>query len=55
MWADRILTSDLARQLLAAGWATEADLNRISEAWRGWSRSADAWIAILHGEILARA
>ena len=35
MWADRILQSDMARQLLTSGAATEDDLRRISEGWRG--------------------
>src|SRR5690349_2976509 len=37
MWADRILESALARQLLAEGWATRAELEEISAGWRRWA------------------
>lgn len=55
MWADRILQSSLARQLIDSGAATPAGLQRISDAWRAWTDDPDGWIAILHAEILARA
>ena len=29
--------------------------NRIAAAWRTWASDPDAWFAVLHGEILARA
>ncbi|GAA1832051.1 methyltransferase domain-containing protein [Luedemannella flava] len=54
MWADRIVTSALADQLVTSGAATRADLTRISAAWRHWSAHPDGWFAVLHGEILAR-
>lgn len=54
MWADRILHSDIAGQLLREGRTTQADLERISSAWRDWAAGADGWISLLHGEILAR-
>ena len=55
MWADRILTSALADQLLAEGLSTRAELERISAAWREWTDDPDGWIALLHGEIVATA
>jgi SAM-dependent methyltransferase len=55
MWADRIVESDLAGQLLAAGEATPADLRRIADGWREWAAAPDGWIVIQHGEILCRA
>lgn len=55
MWADRILESAMAAQLLDEGRATRADLERISAAWRRWADSPDGWFSILHGEILCRA
>lgn len=54
MWAERMLHSDLARQLMAAGAATEEDLRRVSEGWTQWAAAADAWFAVLHGEIICR-
>ena len=53
MWADRILSSDMATQALAAGFATQADLEAISEAWLAWAAAPDGWLTIPHGEIVA--
>jgi hypothetical protein len=55
MWADRIIESALARQLIGSGLATTAELNEISSAWRDWAAAPDSWLAIPHGEILCRA
>lgn len=54
MWAERILQSDLARQLVASGTATDEDLRRVSTAWQSWAAAPDGWFALLHGEILCR-
>jgi ubiquinone/menaquinone biosynthesis C-methylase UbiE len=55
MWADRILHSAIARDLVSFDLATAAQLEEISAAWREWAAAPDAWIAIPHGEILCRA
>ncbi|MCW2638360.1 MAG: methyltransferase type 11 [Dactylosporangium sp.] len=55
MWADRILKSEMARQAIASGAATEEDLRRISEGWRAWTAAEDGWMSLLHGEIICRA
>src|SRR5262249_29864725 len=44
MWADRILESDLSRQLLDSGMATASQLQEISEAWRAWAAAPDGWL-----------
>ncbi|NUT41018.1 MAG: class I SAM-dependent methyltransferase [Thermoactinospora sp.] len=54
MWAERILSSDMAGQVLDRGLATEADLRRISEGWLRWAQDEDGWLSILHGEIICR-
>lgn len=54
MWADRILKSDMARQAIASGAATEDDLRRISAGWRAWAGEADGWMSLLHGELVCR-
>jgi ubiquinone/menaquinone biosynthesis C-methylase UbiE len=54
MWADRILHSRLARDLLDLGLATAAQLEEISAAWRAWAAAPDGWLSIPHGEILCR-
>lgn len=55
MWADRILESAMAGQALRDGYATAADLQRISDAWRAWSDDPDGWFTVLHGELICRA
>lgn len=55
MWADRILQSDLARQLVTSGLSTSDELEAISAAWRDWAATPDGWLGIPHGEILCRA
>ena len=55
MWADRILESALARQLVDDGFAGRADLERVSRAWRTWADAGDGWFLVPHGEIIARA
>ena len=55
MWADRIVESALARQLVDTGMATTAELDEIASAWLDWSAARNGWLAIPHGEILCRA
>ncbi|MBY0441270.1 MAG: methyltransferase domain-containing protein [Mycobacteriaceae bacterium] len=55
MWADRVLHSRLAGQLLSLGLATTTQLDQIATAWRSWAAAPDGWLAIPHGEILCRA
>ena len=54
MWADRILGSALADQLVREGRSTSQELERISAAWRSWSLDPDAWFSVHHAEILCR-
>lgn len=53
LWADRVLQSDFADRARTVG-ASEEELHRISEGWREWSRCADGWFSLLHGETLSR-
>ena len=54
MWADRILHSAIASQLVDSGAATPDELQEISAGWREWAAAEDGWLSILHGEILCR-
>lgn len=54
MWADRVLQSAFAGDALGKGLATQADLELISAAWRGWAADPDAMMAMPHGEVIAR-
>lgn len=55
MWADRILESALARQLVDSDLASRAELQEISDAWTRWAEDGDGWYLVPHGEILCRA
>jgi SAM-dependent methyltransferase len=54
VWSDRMRHSAIARQAVAGGHATRAELSRIASGWRAWGAEPDAWFGILHGEILCR-
>lgn len=54
MWADRILESALARQLLDEERATRDQLQRISAAWKRWADADDGFFLVPHGEIVCR-
>jgi len=55
LWADRVIHSDFARQALAYGFTTEAELHEIASAFREWSEDEDGIFIIVNGEVLARA
>lgn len=52
MWADRIVDSAVARQLVEMGAATPDELAAVSHGWRAWAADPDGWLSVLHGEIL---
>lgn len=54
-WAERIVDSPLADRARETGIATDTELRTIATAWNDWASAPDGWIALLHGEILARA
>ncbi len=54
MWADRILHSALTDQLLREELSTQGELEKVSQAWTNWAGNPDAFISLLHGELLAR-
>ncbi len=54
MWADRVLQSAFAGDALGKGLATQPELQLISDAWRAWAADPDGFMAMPHGEVLAR-
>lgn len=54
MWEARVLESAFASDALSRSLATPEVLHQISEAWREWADSPEGWVAMPHGEILAR-
>ena len=55
LWADRITTTALARQLVDEGRASVQELAEVAAAWRAWAVHPDGWFSVLHGEVLVRA
>ncbi|MFJ6652939.1 class I SAM-dependent methyltransferase [Microbacterium sp. NPDC091313] len=53
-WAQRATESDFARHAVELGFADRDRLERIAEGWRTWAAAADGWLAMPHGEVLAR-
>lgn len=54
MWEARVLQSAFAGDALGKGVATQGQLEEISRAWREWADSPEGWLAMPHGEVLAR-
>jgi hypothetical protein len=54
MWADRIVSSAIARQITESGLASQTKLHEVSDAWTKWATEDDGWFSILHGEIICR-
>jgi ubiquinone/menaquinone biosynthesis C-methylase UbiE len=54
LWADRVVSSAFAEQALAYGYADEAELEAMADAWRRWAAAPDATYIVVHGEVLAR-
>jgi ubiquinone/menaquinone biosynthesis C-methylase UbiE len=54
LWAERVVESELARQLVDGGFASADDLRAFATAFRRWAGAPDGWFAVLHGEVLAR-
>ena len=55
MWEERVLRSAFATDATSKSLATTQQLERISAAWRAWADDVDGWLAMPHGEIIARA
>jgi ubiquinone/menaquinone biosynthesis C-methylase UbiE len=55
MWADRIVHSAVAKELLELELATPSDLEAIAAAWGAWADAPDGWLSIPHGEVICRA
>ncbi len=54
MWQARSTRSDFAAHAMRLGLADRDELQRIAEGWREWGAHPDAWLAVVHGQVLAR-
>ena len=55
LWADRVRTSEYARQSLEYGLTDRAELDGIAGAFREWAADPDGLFIVVHGEVLATA
>ena len=55
MWQARVLQSAFAGDAIGKDLATQEDLAEISRSWREWADDEDGWLAMSHGELIARA
>lgn len=53
-WAERVTGSNLARQAIEHGLASQDELAEIAAGWRRWRRSPRAFFAMTHVAALAR-
>lgn len=54
MWADRVLQSAFAADAISKSLAEQADLDLISRAWSSWAADTNGFMAMPHGELIAR-
>ena len=54
LWAERTLTSGFAKAALDGGFATQAELERMADAWRRWAAAPDAVYYMTNMEMVAR-
>jgi ubiquinone/menaquinone biosynthesis C-methylase UbiE len=52
LWAERVLSSALATQLVEYDLCSPEELEDLAAAWRSWAAEPDGWFAVLHGEVL---
>jgi ubiquinone/menaquinone biosynthesis C-methylase UbiE len=55
LWAERIVSSSFAEQVVEYGLSNDDELTLMSTAFRQWSAAPDATFIVVHGELLARA
>ncbi|RAL08530.1 class I SAM-dependent methyltransferase [Aspergillus homomorphus CBS 101889] len=53
-WRERAVKSAFAKGALEHGFATERELESISDVWKEWGEDRDAWISIPSAEVVCR-
>ena len=51
---ERVKKTSFRKNALGSGLATEAELDKYSEAWHTWGDQEDGWFSMIHGEIICR-
>ena len=52
LWAERLVSSNFAKLATQGDLASQAELERLANAWREWGADEDAWFSATHGEII---
>ncbi|GJE88048.1 UbiE family methyltransferase [Phanerochaete sordida] len=54
VWAERTLHSNFAPTAIKGGFATQEELEQVSQTWRNWEADQDGWLTMMHGEIICK-
>jgi ubiquinone/menaquinone biosynthesis C-methylase UbiE len=54
VWAERVVSSDFARQAKEYGLADDVALEALRDAWEAWGKAPDGWYVSVHGQVIAR-
>lgn len=54
MWTERVVSSSMAEQAVARGFATAEELQGMADAFRAWTAADGGWMSMTHGEVVAR-
>jgi SAM-dependent methyltransferase len=54
LWAERTTSSTFGERAIELGLSDTDELTRIAEGWRRWAEAPDAWLVMIHGEILCQ-
>jgi hypothetical protein len=52
MWADRLLLSDFKDNAIKHGLSTEDELRQISDAFRKFPSTPDAWYTVVNASVI---
>lgn len=52
LWADRVTSSELARQAAEGNVSDAAELARVATGFDDWSVNVDSWFIVPHGEVI---
>ena len=54
LWAERTVKSGFATAAVEGGFVSKDGLEDVARVWREWGREEDAWLVMVHGEVICR-
>ncbi len=54
MWAERVILSDFASQVLERNLASESELYEMKNSWEVWKNDRDGWLVVVAGEVIVK-